>query len=87
MEQIEEVLEVLRNLKRRHGNPLSLGIIFRSLIARRICDSNKSVSDCLRELRSVGKIRTVNSGVGIDLLEDVKPEYVQSSLSPFGKRL
>lgn len=86
MGQIEEVLEVLRNLKRRHGNPLPLKVIFRSLIEERICDSTKSVSDCLRRLRGVGKIRSVSSGIGIELLEDVKPEYVQSSLTPFRKR-
>ncbi len=86
MEQIEEVLDVLRSLRRRHGNPLSLGIIFRSLIEERICDSTKSVSDCLRRLRGAGKIRSISSGVGIELLEDMKQEYVQSSLAPFGKR-
>jgi len=87
MEQIEEVLEVLRSLKRRRGGPLPLKVIFRSLIEDRICESNKSVSNCLQKLRSAGKIRTVNSGVDIEFLEDVKPEYVQSSLGPFRKRL
>ena len=86
MEQIEEVLDVLRALKRKHGNPLPLGIIFRSLIEERVCDSTKSVSDCLRRLSGTGKIRSVSSGVGIELLEDVKQEYVQSLLPPFGKR-
>jgi len=86
MEQIEEVLDVLRNLKRRHGDPLPLKVIFRSLIEERICDSAKSVSDCLRKLRGAGKIKSVSSGVGIEFLEDVKPEYVQSSLTPFGKK-
>lgn len=86
MEQIEEVLDVLRSLKRKHGNPLPLRIIFRSLIEERVCDSTKSVSECLRRLSGIGKIRSISSGVGIELLEDVKPEYVQSSLTPFGKR-
>ena len=86
MEQIEEVLDVLRSLKRKHGNPLSLGIIFKSLIEERICDSTKSVSECLRGLSGAGKIRSVSSGVGIELLEDVKQDYVQSSLAPFRKR-
>lgn len=87
MEQIEEVLEVLRNLKRKYGDPLSLKVVFSLLIEKKICDSNKSVSDCLRKLDIAGKIRSVNSGVDIELLEDIRPEYVQSSLTPFGKGL
>lgn len=86
MEQIEEVLEMLRSMKRRHGGPLALRAIFKSLIEERVCDSSKSVSDCLKKLQIIGKIRSVNSGVDIELLEDVKQEYVQASLSPFGKR-
>lgn len=86
MEQIEEVLQVLRKMKRRRGDPLPLAIIFRSLIEDRICDSKKSVSDCLKMLQISGKIRTVSSGVNIELLEDVKPEYSQSSLAPFGRK-
>lgn len=85
MEQIEEVLEILRGLKRRRGDPLPLKVIFKSLIEGRVCDSNKSVSDCLRKLQSAGKVKSVNSGVDIKLLEDVKPEYVQASLTPFRK--
>ena len=86
MEQIEEVLQVLRKMKRKRGDPLPLAIIFRSLIEDRICDSKKSVSECLKRLQISGKIRTVNSGVNIELLEDVKPEYSQSSLAPFGRK-
>lgn len=86
MEQIEEVLQVLRKMKRRRGDPLPLAIIFRSLIENRICDSKRSVSECLKSLQISGKIRTVTSGVNIELLEDVKPEYSQSSLAPFGRK-
>lgn len=85
MEYLEEVLLVLRKLKRRHDGPLPLNIVFKTLIEERICDSTKSVSDCLRRLQHDGKIRPVNSGVNIELLEDVKVNYVQSSLTPFRK--
>ena len=83
MEEMEEVLEVLRKMKRRRNGPLPLNEIFKSLVDARVCDCAKSVSDCLKKLRTAGKIRPINSGVDIELLENVKIEYVQSSLSPF----
>ncbi len=85
MDQTEEVLSVLRNMKKKSNGPLPLRVIFKSLIEERICDSSKSVSDCLKRLKKMGKIRTLNTGVDIELLEEVKIDYVQSSLSPFGK--
>ena len=85
MDQMEEVLDVLRNLKRRYYGPLPLREIFKQLIDDRVCDSAKSVSDCLKKLRVEGKIRTVNTGVDIELLEKVHIEYVQESLIPFGR--
>jgi len=85
MEYMEEVLEILRGLKKKHKGPLPLNAVFKVLIEEHICDSAKSVSECLRKLQSVGKIRPVNVGVDIELLEDVKTEYVQSSLTPFRK--
>lgn len=85
MDQIEEVLQVLRKLKRKYNGPLPLREIFRSLMDDSVCDSNISISECLKRLRVEGKIRTVNSGVDIELLEEVKIEYVQSSLMPFRK--
>jgi hypothetical protein len=85
MDQMEEVLQVLRRLKRKHNGPLPLKEIFKSLVDNCVCDSSRSVSECLKKLSGNGKIRPVNSGVDIELLEDVKIEYVQSSLAPFRK--
>lgn len=85
MEYLEEVLVILRRLKRKHNGPLPLNAVFKTLMEERICDSSKSVSECLRKLQSSGKIRPVNAGVNIELLEDVKVNYVQSSLTPFRK--
>jgi len=85
MEQTEEALDVLRNLKKRYQKTLPLKVVFKSLIDERICDSSRSVSECLRELQRIGKIKPINSGIDIELLEDVKLEYVQSSLTPFKK--
>jgi len=85
MDQVEEVLNVLRKMKRKSLGPLPLRNIFKSLMDERICDSNKSVSDCLKTLKKMGKIRVVNTGVDIELLENVKVEYTQSSLMPLRK--
>ena len=78
--EADDVLGVLRGMKKRNGGPLQLKDVFKSVIGKGICDSSKSVSDCLRQLQRTGKIRTLNRGVDIELLEDVKAEYVQSSL-------
>jgi hypothetical protein len=85
MEYLEDVLEILRKLKRKHQGPLPLNLVFKSLIEERICDSSRTVSECLRKLQNEGKIRSINSGVNIELVEDVKINYVQSSLTPFRK--
>ncbi len=85
MEYLDEVLEILRKLKKKHGSPHPLNAVFKALIEERICDSSKSVSECLRKLQNIGKIRPVNAGVNIELLEDVKVNYIQSSLLPFKK--
>jgi len=76
----EQVLEVLRGMKRRGAGELSLKEVFKSVIGKRICETSRSVSECLRGLQRQGKIRTLNQGIAIELLEDVKVEYVQSSL-------
>jgi len=76
----EQVLEVLRGMKRRGMGKLPLKEVFKSVMGRRICGSSRSVSECLRGLQRRGKIRTLNRGVDIELLEDIKVEYVQSSL-------
>jgi len=85
VDQIEEVLSVLRRMKKRENGPLPLRTIFRSLIDERICDSSKTVSECLRTLNKMGKIRTLNTGVDIELLEEIKAKYVQASL-PFRRK-
>ena len=85
MEYLDDVLKILRKLKKKHRGPLPLNAVFKSLIEERICDSSRSVSECLRRLQSEGKIRPVDAGVNIELLEEVKTNYVQSSLVPFRK--
>ena len=85
MDYLDDVLEILRGLKKRHGGPLPLNVVFKTLIEEHVCDSSKSVSDCLRKLQSIGKIKPVNAGVNIELLEEVNVNYVQSSLAPFNK--
>ncbi len=77
----EGVLEVLRGMKKRGAVALSLKEVFKSVLGLGICRSSRSLSDCLRHLQRDGKIRTLNRGVDIDLLENVKIEYVQSSLA------
>lgn len=78
--EADEVLDVLRGMKRRIGGPLSLKDVFKSVLGKGICESSRSVSECLRALQRHGKIRTLNRGVDIELLENVKVDYVQSSL-------
>ena len=78
--EADEVLGVLRGMKKKNNGPLQLKDVFKRVLDKGICDSSKSVSDCLRQLQRDGKIRTLNRGVNIELLEDVKAEYVQSSL-------
>ncbi len=85
MGQIDDVLGVLRDMKKRNDGPLSLQKIFKSLIDEGICDSSKSVSECLKKLSISGKIKTLNAGVNIELLEEVKVNYVQSSLLSLDK--
>jgi hypothetical protein len=77
----EEVLEVLRGMKRRGAEKLPLKEVFKVVMGKGICNSSRGVSDCLRQLQRDGKIRTLNRGVAIELLEHIKIEYVQSSLA------
>ena len=51
MEHTEEVLQILRRLKRKHNGPLPLNKVFKALIDEKICDSNKSVSEALKKLQ------------------------------------
>jgi len=81
MESLEEVLYVLRSLKKKHGRVLSLNVVFDTLIKERVYESKQAISKCLRELQSEKKIRPVNFGVNIEFLEDDEPlEDVQLSL-------
>ena len=86
MNKLREALEVLRGLKRKHGSVLSLNLVFESLIGNGIYNSRDAISNCLRKLQVIGKIRPVHVGVDIELLEDVKVEYTQSSLVDAMKR-
>ena len=81
MESLEEALEILRSLKKKHGRVLSLNAVFDALTRARVYDSKQSISECLHKLQGENKIRSVNFGIDIELLEDDEPvEYVQSSL-------
>jgi hypothetical protein len=89
MESLEEALEILRSLRRKHGRVLSLSAVFDALARSGIYGSKQSMSECLHRLQGEKKIRPVNFGVDIELLEDEgeneeqdgePAEYVQSSL-------
>ncbi len=82
MNQLEEILKVLRRMKKRSDGPLRLSVIFKLLIEEQICDSSKAVSECLKQLKRMGKINIINTGIDLELLENVKVEYIQSSLMP-----
>lgn len=86
MDKLRDALEVLRDLKRKHGNILSLNLVFESLLGEGIYNSRDAVANCLRKLQVIGKIRLVHVGVDIELLEDVKIEHIQSSLIDVMKR-
>ena len=85
MNKLEEVLNVLRKMKKKNDGPLPLRNIFKLLMEDHVCDSSKSVADCLKLLRKMGKIKIVNTGIDVELLENVKAEYTQSSLIPIRK--
>ncbi len=90
MEELEGALGALRQLGRKHGKILSLSLVFKTLTQKRIYDSRDAIVECLRNLQNENKIRPINFGIDIELLEDVESialAHVQSSLDGFGKRV
>jgi len=87
MDRSDEVLEVLKRLKKKHGRVLSLNTIFRELLKERIYESKRAIADCLRKLQAAKKIRPVKFGVNIEILEDSPVEYIQSSLAVLKKKI
>jgi len=89
MSDMDDALIILRQLGRRHGRVLSLSLVFKTFLQTRIYDSKEAIADCLRSLQRQNKIKPINFGVDIELLEDAEDldgeEYVQSSLSGFGR--
>jgi hypothetical protein len=87
MDNIESTMESLRGLARKHGKVLSLSLVFKTLFKSGIYRSREALADCLRALQKEKKIKSINFGIDIELLEsmDSHPiEYTQSSLSGYG---
>ncbi len=74
MAKSDEVLQILRNMARQNGKVLSLSQIHRTLIKEGILSSQNAVASVLRSLESIRKIRTVNFGVSVELLDNVTDE-------------
>ena len=86
MDDISEALDSLRHLGKKHGNILSLSLVFKTFLQDRLYNSAGAISSCLHSLEAESKIRPINFGIDIELLDDVeqdKAEYVQSSLDGF----
>ena len=86
MDNLESTMETLRQLGKKHGRVLSLTLVFKSLLHTRLYRSKESIANCLRALKKVHKIKSINFGIDIELLENIEPnsEYVQSSLNGYG---
>ncbi len=90
MSELDEALDVLKQLGRKHGKVLSLSLVFKTFLQKRICDSRGSIADCLRNLQDENKIKPINFGIDIELLGDIESgaiAHVQSSLDGFKKRI
>ena len=86
MDNLESTMETLRQLRKKHGRVLSLTLVFKCLLKTRLYRSKETIANCLRALQKAHKIKPINFGVDIELLESVKQnsEYVQSSLNGYG---
>jgi len=70
MGKSDEVLEILRSMARTNGKVLSISQIHRTLIKEGVLSSQKAVAGVLRSLEMVRKIRTVDFGVSVELLDN-----------------
>jgi hypothetical protein len=89
MDETEVAMGALQRLARKHGNVLSLNLVFKTLLDDRICASRESITDCLHRLHTQNRIKSINFGIAIELMEKIEAEsisYVQSSLGVFGNR-
>jgi hypothetical protein len=87
MDNIESTMDALRGLARKHGSVLSLSLVFKTLFKSGIYRSREALADCLRALQKEKKIKSINFGIDIELLENIDSnamEYTQSSLSGYG---
>jgi hypothetical protein len=87
VDNIESTMDALRGLARKHGRVLSLSLVFKTLFKSGIYRSREALADCLRALQRERKIKSINFGIDIELLEsmDSHPiEYTQSSLNGYG---
>lgn len=83
MTKSDEVLQILRNLAKKNGNVISLNQIHKILIKEGVFQSKKSVANCLRKLELVRKIKPINFGVSVELLEQEQNENIECAQNPF----
>jgi hypothetical protein len=89
MDETEEAMGVLHGLAKKYGNVLSLNLVFKTFLEDKICSSKESITECLHRLHTQNKIKSINFGIAIELLESIEAEgasYVQSSLEGFSLR-
>lgn len=94
MAKIDEVLRILHSLRKDNGKVISLSAVYKIIIREGIYNSYKAISDSLKRLESIGKIKLVNFGNNIELLDEelsermnAKIEFVQSSLLDLKKSM
>lgn len=86
MDKLDEALETLIELGKRHGRILSLSLIFKTFLQNGLYSSKEAIAKCLRALQRKRKIKPINFGVDIELLENIdveQKEPIQSSLISF----
>lgn len=83
MTKSDEVLQILRNLARKNGNVIPLDQIHKILIKEGVFQSKKSVANCLRRLELVRKIKPINFGVSVELLEQEQSKNIEYAHSLF----
>lgn len=83
MTKSDEVLQILRNLAKDNGKIISLEQIHKVLIKEGVFQSKKSVANCLRRLEMVRKIKPINFGVSVELLEQEKSENIEPIQNSF----
>jgi len=86
MDGLESALDILRRLGKKHGRVLPLSLVFKTFLNEKIYSSAEAIVNCLRALQKDNKIKPINFGIDIELLESTElkeEDYVQSSLDRF----